>query len=153
MATATKNKIYVGQLPPYQQKIMLTARTMQASGIPVKTDTLAVEVEGSTNTPQVAKVNTAIEGLTTKGCWMWNKQGKPLPGDYDFVVWPETAAGTPSPRSAGNRTASGTEATRQAERDFVHTIQGGYAELPFESQIRLKEAVRGLEDLVMQEQG
>lgn len=153
MATATKDKLYVGQLPAYQQKIMLTARTLQTAGIPVKADTLAVEIEGGTNTPQIAKINTAIEGLKKKGFWMWNNAGARAGAAFSEVVWPETAAGSPPPRTAGNRTASGTEATRQAERDFVHTIQGGYAELPFESQIRLKEAVRGLEDLVMQGQG
>jgi hypothetical protein len=153
MVVATKTRIYVGQLPPYQKSVMLAARTLSEGGTAVTPTALAEEIEGDTNQGTILKINTAIAALTNKGCWMFNKAGKPLPGDFGYIGWPDgTAAPTAATRTASGRTTTGSEADRQTEREFVHTIQAGYAELPFETQVRVKDAVRTLEDLVMKAQ-
>jgi hypothetical protein len=151
---ATKEQFLVSELTAKQQEIMLTARSIQQAGGAITAKSLAKKIEGNTESPAVTKMTLAISGLTKKGCWVWDANGKMLPAsDIPVIlVWPDGTALAPGTGTTGRRQSIGGEAAAQAVRECVHMIQSAYKELPFDTQTHTKEFFRALEDALMEQQ-
>ncbi|HEV3339811.1 MAG TPA: hypothetical protein VG125_05625 [Pirellulales bacterium] len=156
VATKTKNRIVVEVLPEQQQNLMLAAQRIYKSGQPVTIANLCKETDPDGKLTDAGKnrVNSTMGTLKKKlGGWPYDAQGNAIPAsELPFtLVWPDGATGTKGASATGSRAIAG-ETAKQAAREFVHTLQAAYVELPFEIQARVKDAVRTLEDIVMQGQ-